>query len=306
MFFRLQALLDHTVQRIFLDLGPVTNSTHPGLKMTWKWGLDGSSSQSNYKQSFLDPQLDDSSVVMMSIVPLRLVDRANIIVWENPAPGSTRFCRPIKFIFTSETKDFVTRETSQMEQEISELVPTSCGDATVAHELHMTMIDGKVANIIADVPSSATCPICLAKPSEMNNLDLVATKPIREDIYKLGISSLHMKIRCMECILHISYNLDFQRWKAHKEFKGQQEAKRNFTRQEFREQTGLLIDIVKQVLNFLLFLKIICIRKNKSHECLNIFIIIYRDLVPPMMEILLGGFFLTTKRHPKSPGLMKR
>lgn len=153
----------------------------------------------------------------------------------------------MKFTFTSETSDFIKKEESDMQREISELVSMQCGDSEISHELHMTMIDGKVANIVADVRSSATCPICLAKPSEMNNLELLATKPLREDIYKYGISSLHMKIRCMECLLHISYNMDFKRWSARGENKILQKAKKHATQQEFREQTGALIDIVKQV-----------------------------------------------------------
>lgn len=99
LFFRLQDLLDHTVERILIDLRPVISSTNHGLKMTWKWGIDGCSSQSNYKQRSLDPELDDSSVVMISIVPLRMVDETDLIIWENPTPSSTQYCRPVKFTF---------------------------------------------------------------------------------------------------------------------------------------------------------------------------------------------------------------
>lgn len=252
---KLQALLDHTVERILLDVNSVDRSQNEELKLTWKWGLDGSSSQSNYKQKTSNTaatEFDDSSVVMISIVPLRLVSTSpssgnENIVWENPTPCSTLYCRPVKFTFTSETADFIKSEESEMKKQIDERISTRCGNIIVSHELHMTMIDGKVANIIAEVPSYATCPICLAKPSEMNNLDALTSKPLREEIYKHGISSLHMKIRCMECILHISYNLDFQRWTARSEHKALKQAKKNTTQQEFREQTGMLIDIVKQV-----------------------------------------------------------
>lgn len=244
---KLQALLDHTVQRILLDIGPISNSLDEELKFIWKWGLDGSSSQSKYKQKTSTLQFDDSSIVMISIVPLRLVNKSQTIIWENPAPCSTYYCRPVKFTFAAETAEIIKTEHSEMQRQIAELVSTQCGAAEISHELHMTMIDGKVANILADVPSSAQCPICLAKPSEMNNLELLASKPLRSDVYKLGLSSLHMKIRCMECLLHISYNMDFQRWSARGENKALKQTKKNATQQEFREQTGILIDIVKQV-----------------------------------------------------------
>ncbi|XP_049871228.1 uncharacterized protein LOC126370435 [Pectinophora gossypiella] len=241
---RLQGLLDHTIKRIMQDMGPIRASSE--LKLTWKWGLDGSSSQSQYKQKSSNLEFDDSALVMTSIVPLRLVDSAGMTIWENPNPSSTFYCRPVKFTFISETASIIKTEHLEMEREISELVPTQCGSVDIVHELHMTMIDGKVANVIADVPSAATCPICLAKPSEMNNLGLLAMKPIRDDLCRYGISSLHMKIRSMECLLHISYNMDFQRWSARGEHKALKEAKKNATQQEFREETGLLIDIVKQ------------------------------------------------------------
>lgn len=59
----------------------------------------------------------------------------------------------MKFTFTSETADFIKFEESEMKKQIDERISTQCGNIIVSHELHMTMIDGKVANIIAEVPS---------------------------------------------------------------------------------------------------------------------------------------------------------
>ncbi|KAJ2941414.1 hypothetical protein O0L34_g3622 [Tuta absoluta] len=173
---RLQDLLDHTVKRILLDFGPVTSTSNEGLKMVWKWGLDGSSSQSNYKQRWTQDasEYNESCVVMTSIVPLRLIDGNTLIIWENPAPCSTYYGRPIKFTFSSETADFIKAEESNMNQEIAELIPTTCDNVEIGHELHMTMIDGKVVTSLADVQSHSTCPICLATPSQMNKLDILA------------------------------------------------------------------------------------------------------------------------------------
>ena len=108
------------------------------------------------------------------------------------------------------------------------------------------MINGKVATALSETQSAATCNICLTTPKDMNNLDLVYNKSINEDIYKYGLSTLHMWIRCMECILHISYNMDFKKLGARGEDKLLQKAKKEMTQQEFFRVTGLLIDIVKQ------------------------------------------------------------
>lgn len=46
---------------------------------------------------------------MFSIVPLELrfysVENYYELIWMNPSPSSTKFCRPIKYIFKKETKD---------------------------------------------------------------------------------------------------------------------------------------------------------------------------------------------------------
>ena len=48
----------------------------------------------------------------------------------------------------------------------------------------------------------------------MNDLTKVASRPENENSYQYGFSTLHAWIRCMEMILHISYNLSFQTWAA--------------------------------------------------------------------------------------------
>ncbi|KAL4713599.1 hypothetical protein ACJJTC_016682 [Scirpophaga incertulas] len=89
------------------------------------------------------------------------------------------------------------------------------------------MIDGKVAQVLSETSSSAVCTICGAKPTEMNNLEKVRNKPVDEVSYQYGLSTLHCWIRFMELILHLSYNLGFEKW--------------------FREELGLNIDKPKQV-----------------------------------------------------------
>lgn len=57
-----------------------------------------------------------------------------------------------------------------------------------------------------------------------------------------------MKINCMQCLLHISYNMDFKRWCARgADNKALKQARKSEIQQEFREDTGMLIDVVKQV-----------------------------------------------------------
>jgi hypothetical protein len=241
----LQALLDLTVKRILQVVGAPVDSSTDGLKLISKWGFDGASSQSTYKQKSEDTDFNDSSVFMSSLVPLKLVSNHSTI-WENPKPSSTTFCRPIKFEFCKETAEYVKQEEAALKEEIDNITSTKWAGLEISHDLHMTMIDGKVATIITDTPSASTCNICFAKPTEMNKLPEVFAKPVREDVYKYGISSLHMWIRCMECILHIAYNLDFKAWSARGQTKELKAAKKQSIQDQFKDEMGLLIDCVKQ------------------------------------------------------------
>jgi len=65
--------------------------------------------------------------------------------------------------------------------------------------------------------------------------------------YNYGISSLHARIRCMEFLLHVSYNLPFKKWSIRDSvLKKQREENKRKIQQEFRKELGLLIDTVKQ------------------------------------------------------------
>lgn len=113
------------------------------------------------------------------------------------------------------------------------------------HELLLTMIDDKACSSIAGL-SSMNCYICGATPKQMNSLDFA--QRINIDNLKFGISSLHGWIRCIqEFLLHISYNLEIQKWSVRDPQQKilKLERKKNI-QEQFRQKLGLLIDIVKQ------------------------------------------------------------
>lgn len=73
-----------------------------------------------------------------------------------------------------------------------------------------TIIDGKVCTALSN--RHLVQFVHYAKPSEMNAIDKVLSKSIDKYICDFGISSLHAKIRCMEFLLYVSYNLPFKKW----------------------------------------------------------------------------------------------
>lgn len=240
----LQALLDITVKRILKNL--CCDEKNKQLKLISKWGFDGASNQSRYKQKMEGDQ-DDSSIFMTSLVPLKLID-GDRTLWINPKPCSSLYCRPVQFTFVKESEAVVKDHKKQMDDQIKTLVPTECSNNNkVTHQLMMTMIDAKVCTYLSEAKSNASCYLCLAKPTEMNRLDIVTSKTTSSDAYEFGLSSLHARINCMECLLHIAYRLDFKQWAARtNEHKEMMQARKKVIQDKFKDELNLLIDIVKQ------------------------------------------------------------
>ncbi|XP_043864027.1 uncharacterized protein LOC122757015 [Drosophila mojavensis] len=110
----LQSLLNHTADRILKlqedVLEVVPNATH--YKLIVSYGFDGSTGQSSYKQYFQSDEFNtmDHSLFVSTIIPLRLTDEHNRIIWLNRTPQSIRFCRPLKIEFVKETTAVILNE----------------------------------------------------------------------------------------------------------------------------------------------------------------------------------------------------
>lgn len=245
---KLQSLLDHTTLRLVKSLEPYDLQHNEN---TWifihKWGMDGSSGHSQYKQK-TKSDFSDSDMFVTSCVPLQLIHEGNRdVIWKNPRPSSTRYCRPIRLQFKKETTEISILEADYINNQISNLQPTKLiiGDTEISirHELQMTMVDGKVCNALSTTSSSQVCYICQATPKEMNNIKMCQGKPVIEENLKFGISSLHAWIRFFEYFLHMSYKLQLKKWQVRDEKeKFLVKTQKERIQKEFREKTGLIID----------------------------------------------------------------
>lgn len=255
----LQALLDHTSGRIVQICEPnvISNQSEPNFKLISKWGMDGASGQSIYKQVFQGKDSsDDSSIFMTSMVPLQL-ESCTEIVWSNPRPSSTKYCRPISFEFTKESENTTIQQQHKIRSQIEQLIPFSITQnkitSQISYEMELTMIDGKTANYVTSNPSQQTCNICDATPVEMNKLDLIRKKFCKVENYTLGLSTLHCWIRFLECVLHIAYRLSFQKWAARgKELQSEMEAKKRKIQIAYKKKGKLKLIIIIFDSNFFL------------------------------------------------------
>lgn len=244
---KLQAVLNKTAERLICAQREVLKSVHPGslLFLVSKWGCDGSSGHSTYKQKFTNSEDTDEFLFVFSFVPLQLRDNSGNVVWQNPRPSSTMYCRPIKFIFSKETTDFTVTETNKILEEINQLVPTIGNvdgkEVSVKHELLFTMIDGKVCNAMTETSSAQKCYICGATPKFMN--DESREFMVNKENLGFGISPLHAWIRSFECLLHISYRLEVKKWQVRDESDKENVKQRSARIQErFKVEMGLIVD----------------------------------------------------------------
>lgn len=250
----LQDLLDHTASRIIKSISEeVIADCNTTVELFSKWGCDGSSGQSEYKQSTSEV-FSDKQIFMVSMVPLEMRNlqavQSSDPLWKNPRPSSTKYCRPLLFKYCKETKETIQNEVDIVKRQIRNLEPTIVNvfgkTIKVVHILILSMIDGKVFQALADSSSSQKCLICGANPTDMNNLKTVIERPVREELLVYGLSTLHAWIRFMECILHIGYNMDFKKWKyVTANDKVLQTAAKERIQNDFRTQTGLIIDEAK-------------------------------------------------------------
>lgn len=255
---KLQPLLYLTTQRLLLanmdifdrdELSGVSN-----FSLTVKWGLDGTSS-SEFKQKFAndDGTATDAYIFFTSLVPVQLIvvidgkEEEKIVLWQNPRPSSTRFCRPIKIEFLKETAESTRTEVDHIKDQIEKLEPfvtvVNGKVFTVNFVMMLTMIDGKVCNALTNTSSTQRCYICNATSKDFNNVDEVVKRAVTVDNLQYGISSLHAWIRFFECCLHVSYRLENKKWQARSEAEKDSVKKTKANIQlGFRQQLGLRVD----------------------------------------------------------------
>lgn len=218
------------------------------------WGFDGSTGQSNYKQIFNDDSYDEHCLFATTYIPLRVKAVDGFVLWENPSPQSFRYCRPIRIQYRSETKDLIQREKSRVEEEIKHLLPIFAenfsGNTVIGDpKLYLTIIDGKVLNVITNTNSQLRCACCGATCTEFNKLDLVSKKAINKEALLHGLSPLHAWIRIFEFLLHLGYKNDpgVQKWRVAKNSSEAVivESRKKRIQAEIRQKMGLLVDVVR-------------------------------------------------------------
>lgn len=132
------------------------------------------------------------------LVPLQIIidkSKKEIIIWKNPRPSSSRFCRAIKIEFLLETAECTRLEVDNIKEQERYLTPlqtiVDAKEINVTYKLGLTMIDGKVCNSLTSTSSSQRYYLCQCTSKQFNNIDEILKKEIKEANLQFGISSLH-------------------------------------------------------------------------------------------------------------------
>ena len=257
-------LLENTASRIISTFSNdnIEKCKDSELILIFKWGCDGTSGFSEYKQ--LDGSNSGnnySSLFIASLVPLRMRlnkpssstrnDSLFDDIWINLTPGSKFLCRPILFDYTKETTVTIKSIVNQLEEEINALPPiyvkVSNRTIKVTFQQQLAMIDGKVANAITDTTSTWKCNICGKISSQFQDNSEVL---VNKNSLKFGISPLHARIRFLEFCLHLAYDMKYRNIpgqenatvKNNLELHELRKEEKKRIQLEFKEQLGLIID----------------------------------------------------------------
>lgn len=244
----LQEILEKTVHSLLQLL-----NIHSKIKakLFSKWGFDGSGNHSLYKQKFLEGDITrtDEYLFLVAFVPLKLVEcDSGQVLWVNPRPSSTLFCRPLKFLFMKENANLIRAEDSKMKEQIKKLLnyKNIKNGSEVEFKMIFTMFDGSVSNILSETNSTTKCVICAATPKQMNS-KAIENRPFDPEKLCFGLSTLHAWIRFFECLLHISYRLPFKCWQVRSaEHKTVFQNTKKYIQAEFKSKMGILVDMPKQ------------------------------------------------------------
>ena len=141
--------------------------------------------------------MDQSHCLIGVLTPLRITkrDSPEVVVWRNPRPGSTDYCRIQCLYRRAEDKEII--------KKIMDGIGGLTGEVVVIrgrqYRLKMvgTYCDGKVRNFQNGNKSTVTCGICHMKPTQLRgkSFDELMAVEVKEDHLMAGVSVMHLWIK---------------------------------------------------------------------------------------------------------------
>ena len=128
--------------------------------------MDGITSRTNYKQSFADPNVDNTYVFTSFMCPLLLKNKASkTVIYENLSPGNEPKCRSIFIYFLKETAELTEQILNKIMGELTSTLSININlqNGSIANlkiSGHSTMMDGKCLNVLMGNSATTRCHGC--------------------------------------------------------------------------------------------------------------------------------------------------
>eukprot|EP00732_Lithocolla_globosa_P003891 Lithocolla_globosa_v1_NODE_3318_length_1702_cov_3.186400.p1 type:complete len:339 gc:universal NODE_3318_length_1702_cov_3.186400:599-1615(+) len=193
--------------------------------------------------------MDLTSLMAIPYCPLRLREFYDdddwFVTWNTPAPNSPRFNRPCSLSLEKESKEGSKEIMDRFKFQISQLKPTiieiNGEEIQVMHNIHVTMLDGKVQAAIHD-KGARVCYVCGATESKMMDLAYLDSLVVSTDNLVNALPCMHFWIRSFEYVWHMAIRPSgiFRRNTA--ELKEESKQRKKQLQTEFKARLGLFVD----------------------------------------------------------------
>ena len=144
--------------------------------------MDGTASGTNYKQSFTDPNADDTYVFTSFMCPLLLKNETSkTVIYENFSPGDEQKCRPIFIYFLKETAELTEKIFKKITRELTSTpsININLQNGSIANVKisgHPTMMDGKCLNVLMGNSATTRCRGCFETFKTFKGVYLILRK----------------------------------------------------------------------------------------------------------------------------------
>lgn len=174
------------------------------FEIFYKCGSDASGKHPVFRHAYEAEDLSQASnFVVSGIVPLLLTQNDKKL-WINETCNGRKLFRPTEFLRKKET-DEITRSTDEKFKNLEFVLEYADKCFNIKLNLLRTMYDGKSTRAITEQNvGSTSCPVCLSKPSEMNNPYEWFKDKTRPEFLLNGCSLLHVGLHSMESCLNLS------------------------------------------------------------------------------------------------------
>ena len=175
------------------------------------------------------------------------VDDKIVAVFPNQFRNSHLGVKPLRDCFENETDASNKAEVNRLLKEMDDAKNTPFVFKTlngleiaVVFEGYMTMIDGKVANICTNCPSTNACPFCHYQQSKFKNKNLQF--PVIDDFIKYGMSLLHFGPNSLRACLKIASQMSFKKHRCAATFQPERDQRKSEIIEQLFDELGIKVD----------------------------------------------------------------